>query len=591
MPNYSLVVDATYDPMTYQEISAPVKESAAFHQALQDKYDEMRMSSELYGAYIPDDEENAEARRRFNAYMDWLNKGTDTLMRNGAWGQRDLFSNVRASYARDMMPVQAAYKLRKDEATAQQTALAKNPLLEFSHDAQSSGLDYYLNHPEGGYKIVDPTTVTGIVAAKAKSFLSQLRGNPDQAIRLEKTMGLPEGYLSSIVQYGLSADDIMNWRSNPVLRGIMSEALGAYGMGIDDNGFGVGNNTWSQSATDRVIAAAASGFAAGAGKDDVSIIPDQFAMQAMKNAAKGAGSGSGSGNGYDAPWVRNDHTWTVGDSLTNGTELDKLQNAAAMLGITYDKDTNTFTYNPHTLSGGIDALQGRFSNMIPFRRSADEIFEEIAAANGWTYTPAYGHSAAGMFTKNGKPVPKTEVATALGKQAENAIGRYHSVQDVSLNDYNQSLKGTKVYPVSKINKDGTYYTDDKKATSIGAVLADKDAGSVQIGVSSTASNNGLMLKVTKDNKEQHYFIKTESISDGSIKSAIQAVNRAAANRERIMKQKGITSDEFYRLAEDAYNYQTPNEELNAQLAYRNAVLALQEAIGGTNTISTTNLNS
>jgi hypothetical protein len=314
-------------------------------------------------------------------------------------------------------------------------------------------------------------------------------------------------------------------------------------------------------------------------------------MQAMKNAAKGAGSGSGSGNGYDAPWVRNDHTWTVGDSLTNGTELDKLQNAAAMLGITYDKDTNTFTYNPHTLSGGIDALQGRFSNMIPFRRSADEIFEEVAAANGWTYTPAYGHSAAGMFTKNGKPVPKTEVATALGKQAENAIGRYHSVQDVSLNDYNQSLKGTKVYPVSKINKDGTYYTDDKKATSIGAVLADKDAGSVQIGVSSTASNNGLMLKVTKDNKEQHYFIKTESISDGSIKSAIQAVNRAAANRERIMKQKGITSDEFYRLAEDAYNYQTPNEELNAQLAYRNAVLALQEAIGGTNTISTTNLNS
>lgn len=590
MPNYSLIVDATYDPMTYQEIAAPVKESAAFHQALQDKYDEMRMSSELYGAYIPDDEENAEARRRFNAYMDWLNKGTDTLMRNGAWGQRDLFSNVRASYARDMMPVQAAYKLRKDEATAQQTALAKNPLLEFSHDAQTSGLDYYLNHPEGGYKIVDPTTVTGIVAAKAKSFLTQLRDNPDQAIRLEQTMGLPEGYLASIIKYGLSADDIMNWRSNPVLRGIMSEALGAYGMGIDDNGYGVGNDTWSQSATDRVISAAASGFAAGAGKDEVSIIPDQFAMQALKNSAKGSGSGSGSGTGYDGPWVRNDHTWTVGDSLTNGSEMSKMDNAAALLDYIWDDKTQKYTYKPkQSVSEFLgDYIPGLLSEMTP-GRSASTIVSEIAAEQGWVR----GQGGNGWYhdKERKRKVTNAEFGEALTNKRNNLAGSYHSVQDVSLNDYNQSLKGTKVYPVTKINKDGTYYTDDKKATSIGAVLADKDAGSVQIGVSSTASNNGLMLKVTKDNKEQHYFIKTESISDGSIKSAIQAVNRAAANRERIMKQKGITSDEFYRLAEDAYNYQTPNEELNAQLTYRNAVLALQEAIGGTNTISTTNLNS
>ena len=424
-------------------------------------------------------------------------------------------------------------------------------------------------------------------------------------------MNLPEGYLRSMIRTGLSADRIMNWRNDPVLRSIMSEALGAYNMNIDDNGFGVGNDTWSADATNRVISAAASGFAAGAGKDEISIVPDQFLLQATKNAGKGT-SGSGTGTGYDGPWVRNDHTWTVGDSLTDGSMMETIRNAAAVLGFGSEKVPGSkalrIVDRDTTFGEGLtDGLPGAIADLLP-GTSASTILPDIVKENGWYAdgTPFYTRNDPGHTGKNTniykdkarkQKVTSADMAAALNRKIEALAGSYHSVQDVSLTSYNPSLQGLKIYPVKKIGKQGTYDVDDKNATTIGAVLSSKDIGSAQVGVSSTATNNGLMLKVTKDGKEKHYFIKTESISDANIRAAIENVNRTSQYREQLMKSMGITSDEFYGLAEQAYYalQQDPSAHstpiLNAQIAYRNAVEELQRAIGNTSSASSININS
>lgn len=592
MPNYSFVVNATYDPLTFEEIERVPLRAAAFHSALQDKYDEAKMTTQMYDMLIPkDDPEYARSRAALDEYLNALNSGADALMNNGAWGQRDVLSGVRDIYGKRMMPVINAWTKRDEQEKEQRALLAKNPLLKFSRRASATGLDSYLDNPYLSYEQMDPSVAANMVNTMVKSL--QARLNSDENFKNSLiSQGVDPATIAHIQQFGLTPDMIPQWRDNSVLRNIMGTALRAQGMDLDEKGYGKATDVWDAPTTESVIPALETALWGAVGPSKAQFDADPTYMAQLKAATTAAsGSGTGANGAYTGPWLPNDHSLTVGDSLTDGSELDKLQNAAAMLGIRYDKDTNKFTYDPHTFSGGIDALQGRFSNAIPWRRSADEIFTEVAEANGWTYTSVPGSGAAGMFTDKGKPVSKERIAQALEKQAEKSIGRYHTLQDISLSDYNNAFKGMPVFHVQKINKDGSYYTDEKKKTTISAVLADKDVDGIQVGVSSTVTNNGIMLIVSKGGKQEHYFIKTDSIRDGNVKAAVEAVNRASQKRDGLMKQMGITSDEWYMLVNQAYQAQQPSDILNAQLEYRNAVRALQGAIGGSNSIATLSLGN
>ena len=598
MPNYSFVVDATYDPLSYAEIAAPIKEAAAFHSALQDKYDDMRMTSEMYDRFI--DKDDVKSRAMYDEYMKTLNGAADTLMRNGAWGQRSVFSNARESYSRNMMPIQLGYQKRAQEAAAQQQAKAKNPLLEFSHDATSSGLDWYLDNPNGGFHTIDPITSAASVGEIAKAWSKRLADDPEGAGVMLKSLGLDDAYIEIIKTNGWSPDRILNYRQDPLMRSIVNTVLKSQGMaGFDDNGNPLGNDMWDSNVVSRVGDFASQGLAQGVGTQDVQVTPNPYALQAMKNAGKGSGSGSGSSSnpanaGYN---IAMDDEFALTDELTDQGYADKLQNAAAMNHIHFDKDSGQFVYDPNrsfstSVGMGADALQGFISDSIPFRDSYQEITDQIAKDNGWTRIAApsgsssflrnmgmgiaetiTGREISPFIDKNGKAVPLSEVAKAYNTLFKNVAGSYHTVQDVSLTDYNNAFKGLGVFEVKKKGKDGKFVPASDKAVPISSILSDKEMSNVQVGVDTHAGTEGLVLKVTKGNKPSYYYIDAESISQRGIKSAVSTVQSAAQYRQQLMKQYGLTNETWWQ----AVNVNPTIYE--AQIRYKEAVDNLRGVIG------------
>lgn len=582
MPNYSLVAGVTYDPLTYQEIAVPVKEAAAYHQALQDKYDELNMTTQMYDRLIDEDDE--VARPMFNAFMNNLNTAADALTKGGGWGQRDVFSNLRGSYSRNMMPIQIGFNTRKAEAAEQ----AKHPELKYSRDAGTTKLGWYVQNPNGGFKVANPATMTAQVATMAKAYLNQLRQNPngEAAVQL-KSMGVDDSMLETIIQYGLPADAIANWRNIPALKAIMSTVLKANGMNMDDNGFGVANETWDANTTNELIEAMSTGLAAGAGQDKVSVQQNPVyaaEMAAARAAASRKSSDSDSVIDYGRP---NDHSFTVDDSFTNGAELDRLQNAAARLNIAFDKKTGKATVGGES---SIDAIQGIWSTVLP-GRDGDDVFREIATDNGWTYSPRAikrevvngGIREVHFVDKNGKTVPMEQIAKAIEKSAEKLYAAYHTVQDISLTDYNPAFKSQKIYSVDKINKNGSYGTDTDNPTTIASILNDKDADAVQAGVSMTPTNKGLMLVVTKGGKKKYYFIKMEDISDPNLRANLERLSSMASARDNEMHRRGLSSDEYYSLLPSDQSLQ------GLEYDYNTALLGVQGSIGSSNSVSNINL--
>lgn len=595
MPNYSLVVDATYNPLTYAEISAPIKEAAAYHQALQDSYDKMQLASALYAPYVKDD---PRAKEMYDRYMGLLNNAVDTLTSSGAWGQRNTLSQARKSYGEDMLPIEAAFKKREAEATMQAQGKAQG--LEFSRDAGSSPLSYYFDNPTGGYEIADPKKITAILATTASAFTKQLRSMSDEERSVFASRNnMPEWMIYTIVENGLSAQDIMQWQSHPFMVQMMRDAIGTVGMEIDDYGNPVANATWDLPTTRRVLSSAVSGFAAGAGEDKV-----QFHEDAEWAARAKAAAAAGKTDTVIGAGVPNDHSIIVDDSLTNKEEIERIVNTAALMGFGSEgslKDGYKIV-DRYPSFGEIwtDMMPAIGKEFIPGRDATDVVLE-LCQENGWYFKgdPVIdgigfrgGHITMYHDKEFTNPVTSTEVTNAFNKKIESLTGSHHTLQDISLTDYNDAFKNLQIYPVSKFNKDGTYFTDTDHPTTYSALKSDPSVSNIQVTTSSTPYNNGLVLVVTSVNPENnkpekhYYFVRTQDIRDENIRATVQHLTDASKAREQAMEQYGLSSDQWYYEALPESN----NKVINyIQGIYEGAVNELQHSIGGANSVSTTSV--
>lgn len=262
MPNYSLVVDATFQPFTYQELAAPIMQATEKHEQLLDKYDELTLTSQQYGRYVGG--EGSKSKMMYDTYMNDLTNARDLLNQYGlSRSGRSMLSKVRGSYADNMMPLQDAYAMRKQEALEQQKALMADPTTRFSRDASTTDLDYYLDNPNGGYKPVSGKLVQTQVAAAMAAFSKRIMDPTSQEAK-ELANVAPEFYKA--VQYGIPPEMAANWQNYPVLVGVMRNVLGANGISMDANGNFVGNQLFDATVANEIGSMAALGMYAGVGQ-------------------------------------------------------------------------------------------------------------------------------------------------------------------------------------------------------------------------------------------------------------------------------------------------------------------------------------
>lgn len=554
MPNYSLVVDATYDPLSYAEISAPIKEAAAYHQALQDSYDKMQLATAMYAPYVKDD---PVAKEMYDRYMGQLNSATEALLNRGAWGQRERLSQARKSYGEDMVPIETAFKKREAEAAAQAQGRARG--LEFSRDAATSKLSYYFDNPNGGYQIADPKQITGILAASASAFTKQLRGmdENERAIFAERA-GLPPSLIATVVNYGMSAQDIMNWRNHPYMVAMMQNALGSVGMTIDDRGNAVANDVWDVPSTNRVLNAAISGFAAGAGEDKVNITedPEWAAMQRMNEiSARTAATAKEDYSEY--PSASSD-SFTLNDVKTNESEY----NRAVDLGKKYLKysdssqtfvrgytgnDSNFKYYNP---SGKVMSYAEFYkANLAEAQKIAKQVnsgtrvmtpssktAKNYIDAEWQSYSTAltnagltYDSKTKTWVNSNGSRASVEDFTTGYNKYANQYVGKGHSVNNTRLQygSLDNTFKMLGAYEVETFDKNGKYRHKTNHPVSLSSIPNIEHS---VIGVDTAPNNEGFVIVVPAEDGKNGtitYHIPYDNIRrSNSIKQAYDAYKEA-----------------------------------------------------------------
>lgn len=232
MSNYSLVIDSTFKPFSYQELMAPVARMSEYHEKLAQEYDNLSSQADILEAMGNDDrDKNSGVYSRYKSYSDSLRNEADNLYRYGLNVEsRRRLSDLRRRYNTEIVPIQNAWNKRDEEAKAQLDASIKNPLLKFSRNAKDTPLEYYINNPQGGYDAYDLKNVYTMTAAMAKTLAKQAREGRKEYI--------DDVTYRFITPYGLDPNLINDWQSNPdaspTLTNMVSQALASNGITADN---------------------------------------------------------------------------------------------------------------------------------------------------------------------------------------------------------------------------------------------------------------------------------------------------------------------------------------------------------------------
>lgn len=224
MSNYSLVVNSTFQPFTYQELAAPLDRQELYHEKIADEYDKLSSQADVLEAMGANDrDKNSKTYLKYKNYSDNLRKEADNLYQNGLnYDTRQRLSNLRRMYNTDIVPIQNAWNKREQEADIQMKASLQNPSLMFTRDARNSTLDEYIANPTGGFGVINGNNITAQMASMANNLKEQIRKG-------DKT-NIDDYTYNYIVQHGLDENIIRDWRNNPTLSKMFEQVMRANGV-------------------------------------------------------------------------------------------------------------------------------------------------------------------------------------------------------------------------------------------------------------------------------------------------------------------------------------------------------------------------
>lgn len=475
MPNYNLVIDSTFQPFTYQELTAPLDRSEAYHERLAQEYDNLSSQADILEAMGKDDKDNKSGSySKYKSYSDALRREAEDLYRYGLNVEsRRRLSNMRRAYNTDIVPIQNAWNKRIEEAKAQQTAKANNPFLRFSREAANTDIDYYVNNPTGGYDVVNLESVYKTASNAFKNLSKLKREGKLEAI---------DPYTNAFVrEYGIDPNLIVEWQRDPsksnLLTSIVEQSLVMNGL----NSEAFANSPVKDEA--RYAAMSAAWDAVGDSKEQV--IEDYGSRAALNDyystkqklltsqlAAKGAESSTSAGlpgetfkinfgapgtNGFSVNAIQlNDKASSLEGFLKRTMSRNSRDGRMKLYDIESINPDNTYNYSsegtkiselPHTSSGkDIDwksihramLSNGDFmlywvddkgDTVTKVLKRSDVGEDAMRGFNPGGFTSAFNLYTAGKLTKEGF----NEALRRIGMN--NMANAYLDTQEVDVEDY------------------------------------------------------------------------------------------------------------------------------------------------------------
>lgn len=155
MPNFGLVVDASYDPISYEQYVAPFKEYMTMYDKVADQYDALEMEANKWEK-LAQESGSQNSYKQYTTYAKELRQAAQDLAENGLTNTtRSTLSNLRNKYANIILPIEEKYNYRQKLIEEQRKA---NPTgdIQWTTDYANTGLDNLnLNSSYSGRKLSD----------------------------------------------------------------------------------------------------------------------------------------------------------------------------------------------------------------------------------------------------------------------------------------------------------------------------------------------------------------------------------------------------------------------------------------------------
>lgn len=215
MPNYGLVIDAKYNPMSYADYAKPFEDYSKAYSAMTDAFDSLELEANQWEK-LANSSKDAAQYAQYKKYADDLRNAAQSLADNGlSVKTRGQISNLRQRYSKEIKPIADAYALREEEQKLQRQAKIQNPTIMFSRDAYDTGLGAYMSEvPE--LQTYSGALLRESVSSAAKNLAKEAR---EELIKNGKNSYwyqiLGGEYYEKAIKTGLTADDIMSAMIDP----------------------------------------------------------------------------------------------------------------------------------------------------------------------------------------------------------------------------------------------------------------------------------------------------------------------------------------------------------------------------------------
>lgn len=207
MPKFIVTSGQSFMPFSYEELAAPVMQTAELHRATQDVYDQIGMETAALQRYI-NAETDPRAQEIYQGYLDNLTALQNNLWANGYGPQtrRDLVA-ARNGYASDVTRLQKAITDRQERSNEYHNIKLEHPDMVIGSDPGLESLDSYLDNDRFGrdYFTYSGNQFTQEVGTDAQARIKEMFEDPE----LKR---LIPGYFSLKEREGVTSADVANAR-------------------------------------------------------------------------------------------------------------------------------------------------------------------------------------------------------------------------------------------------------------------------------------------------------------------------------------------------------------------------------------------
>lgn len=233
MPNYSFVIDSSFEPMSFKDRLAPFL-------IAKEAYDkDMETLTSLYDKTDPfsyldeglDAERDQKARGIYDKYVGDLRDAATRMNTEGMTiGNRRNILNIRRRYAGEIGRLEKADANRKLDIEEQKKLYLQDPTRMFSKEASTTSLDDYLNGQRMPYQSYSGALLAQQVGTAATALSKSLTdfGNGKALDNYTKTWIEQHGFTPSQVMQAIN--NPTDPSSSPVLRTLVDSTIASSGI-------------------------------------------------------------------------------------------------------------------------------------------------------------------------------------------------------------------------------------------------------------------------------------------------------------------------------------------------------------------------